>query len=223
MIDINWLKAELKNLASLNYAEAKARSEELDLKLGFSQQPIEDRLIENFRIKGGQKPEQRWIGLPLQSMQTPYGELVEIVQTVNPNPGHTWIDLGAAYGRLGVVLAALAPEVHFIGYELVPERAAEGQAVYERLGLKNAKLIEQDLNASGFKPAVADCYFLYDFGTREAVEKTLADLRTIAAKRPLTIVARGRGCRNWIDRGQPWLTDIAKPVHRAHYSIYRST
>lgn len=222
MTDLSWLKAELESLVSLDYAAAKARSEALDLKLGFSQQEIEDKLIESFHVQGGQRVEQRWIGLPLQAMQTPYGELVEFVATLAPKATDTWVDLGAAYGRLGIVLAALAPQTRFIGYELVRERVLEGQAVYEKLLLTNAKLIEQDLSAASFTPATAECYFLYDFGTREAIEKALVDLRDIAAKQPIAVVARGRGCRNLIDRGQPWLTEIVEPMHRAHYSIYRS-
>lgn len=218
------LTAELAKPASqrLDYAQAKLSSETIDAHLGFRQAETEERLERAHKLSATARPKQTWLGLPLQSMQTPYAELVEMIAELKPQPGELWIDLGAAYGRLGLALGALAPKTRFIGYELVRERVDEGNRILKLAGFANAQLVTQDLADEGFVLAAADCYFVYDYGTREDVERTLEDLKRIARTRAITCVARGRGSRHWIERGHPWLAEVVPPRHCGNYSIYRS-
>ena len=210
--------------------KAKTDSIEIDALAGFHCQAVEQTLWEAKKhlralgVAGPAVPDaEAWVGLPLPALQTPYGELADLVRAIGPSPGETWVDLGAGYGRLAVVLAALAPEVRFIGYELIPERAHEGQRVLDNLGLAPlATLHTQDLSAARFSPAEADVYFLYEFGSRAHMEKTLADLREMARSRIITVAARGELCRSLIDRGHPWLTSAVNPVHGERVSIYRT-
>ena len=199
---------------------SQRQSERIDKLLGFQHVQIEEELVLKAPYKGQMWEQQPWIGLPIPILQTPYAELVEMVTTLNPKSGETWVDLGACYGRLGIVLWALAPETKFIGYELIPERVSEGDRIFRAHELQNAKLIAQDLAEPGFKPQAADCYFIYDFGARVAQEKTLEDLKQIATQKPIRVIARGRGCRNWIERGHPWLSEVNTPIHTHYYSIY---
>ena len=53
-------------------------------------------------------------------------------------------------------------------------------------------MLVADLSALDFKPEPAQFYFIYDFGSREAIEKTLQDLRSIAALQPISVIGRGR-------------------------------
>jgi hypothetical protein len=202
-----------------DYTAAKIQSEKIDSLLGLNYEPIEREL--SHQQKPGPNTEY-WLGLPIQSLLTPYSELVHLVRHLQPKDGATWIDLGAAYGRLGIVLGVLAPQVHFLGYEVVEARVRLGQELFSRLGLKKARLLAHDLSETSFKPEEADCYFIYDFGSREAVSKTLSDLREISMRRPITIIARGRRCRHLIDRFHPWLS-VTEPEHFSHYSIYKSS
>ncbi len=73
-----------------------------------------------------------------------------------------------------------------------------------------------------FKPDAADFFFIYDYGTRPAVQKTLEDLREIARSRPITVVGRGRLSRDAIERQHPWLSQVCPPRHFKNYSIYSS-
>jgi hypothetical protein len=83
-------------------------------------------------------------------------------------------------------------------------------------------MIQADLNSPDFAPAPADIYFMYDFGSRDAIEKTLHDLREIAKTRPITVVGRGRSSRDAIELRHPWLSQVTQPLHTKNYSVYRS-
>ncbi|MBI3543229.1 MAG: class I SAM-dependent methyltransferase [Deltaproteobacteria bacterium] len=209
-----------------SYAEAKEHAARLDKLLGLDIASIELDLLEaeseHQASDPEARPQQRWIGFAHQTFLTPYTELVELTRELAPKAGELWVDLGAAYGRLGVVLGLRHPETRFVGYELVEPRVAAGRALFDRLALPHATLLVQDLVDPTFAPPEADVYFIYDFGTQHAVEKSLHDLQQIARKRPITVVARGRGARSWIERGHPWLASVNAPVHHAHYSVYKS-
>src|SRR5882672_6817343 len=98
----------------MEYALAKQQAADIDAHLGYRCKAIENKLYR--RREGFPKEKELWLGLDLQSFQTPYSELIEIVHELNPGDGETWIDLGAGYGRLGIVLGFLCPSIKFIGY-----------------------------------------------------------------------------------------------------------
>jgi hypothetical protein len=79
-----------------------------------------------------------------------------------------------------------------------------------------------DLADPAFKPRLADFYFIYDFGSRPAIAKTLADLSLVARQGPITVVGRGRASRDEVERRHPWLSEVVEPEHLPRYSIYRS-
>lgn len=200
--------------ASATYAEEKLHSEAVDAWLGLNIAATEARLAP------AQPGRENWAQKGPAVFLTPYSEIRRILAELNPRPGETVIDLGAGYGRLGFVMQAHHPAVNFIGYELVAERVAEGNLALLRHGLGAARLIQRDLQLE--PPAAAEYYFLYDYGTRAAIEKTLSDLRAIAARRKIVLVGRGRAVRDAVERGHPWLGEVVAPLHRANYSIYNS-
>jgi precorrin-6B methylase 2 len=143
---------------------------------------------------------------------------------LKPAAGQTVVDLGAGYGRLGFVISRHYEGVRFVGYELGAERVAEGRRALRAAGIDPGliELIQADLAAPDYEPIAADFYFIYDYGTRDAIAKTLADLQKLARQRPITVAGRGRAARDAIERGEPWLSQVIPPVHRGRYSIYRS-
>jgi hypothetical protein len=202
-----------------DYAGARAHAAAADAWLGLHCERVEAALP---RDRLAREDRQLWLDLPLPSLQTPYVELRALMARLAPPPGHTVVDLGAGYGRLGFVIARHHPGVAFVGYELVAERAGEGTRCLAAHGCEAARLEVADLAAPDFAPCDADIYFLYDYGTRAAIEKTLEDLRRVAQRRPIAVVGRGRASRDAIERGQPWLAAVVAPEHFAHASIYRS-
>jgi len=164
-----------------------------------------------------------WTRLPARSFLTPYTELRSILEKVHPNAGQTIIDLGAGYGRMAFVLARHFPGVHFIGYEIAQERVAEAtRALHALHPSAHAQLLSVDLSTPTFAPAAAPFYFLFDYGTEAAVSKTLEDLKKIASRQTICVIARGRLSRHLIDCRHPWLSQVVPPWHAAHISIYRS-
>ncbi len=204
--------------ASADYRSAQTHSAELDLELGYQCEAVESGLVRAaYRID-----QQPWIGLALQALQTPYSELLEILERVIPAAGSLWVDVGAGYGRMALVLAARFSEARFQGFELVPERVEEAKRVWAQFDLPQARIEAADMASPEFHWPEADGYFLYDFGSREDIQRSLEALRLVARLRPITVVARGRGVRHEIDSRHPWLGQVNRAEHFPHYSIYRS-
>lgn len=208
---------------SHSYQEAQEYSVLVDAWLGFNTEEIEKTLLRKARTPENADSEvQAWIGLPVQAMQTPYTEIRTILSVLNPQPHQSIIDLGCGYGRMAHVLGRHHPEVHFIGYELINERVLEGMRILQKFNYPRVSLKTQDLSDPEFIPKSADCYFIFDFGSRLAIEKTLEDLKVIAQKKNIRVIARGRGTRHWIYQGHPWLYAINEPTVFDHFTIFRS-
>lgn len=221
-----------------SYRESQTHAGSVDDWLGFKLDTIETKLSDERPHSRGVTDEQHWIGLPIQTLQTPYTEIRFLLSLLDLRPGDHVVDLGAGYGRMGFVLAAHHPGVRFTGYEVVKDRVEEGTRVLRRflearehrsrqplvseLIAARIELLWSDLSASTFKPRVADFYFIYDFGSRSAISKTLADLKSIASTKQITVIGRGRASRDAIERGEPWLSQVNEPRHFDHFSIYQS-
>jgi SAM-dependent methyltransferase len=205
---------------------ARIRAAEIDQLLGFQVAMIEERLLLAARQINPlgtvqtlghslHKGNQTWVGLDYQTLQTPYAELWEMIELLGQSPQHV-VDLGAGYGRMALVLNKRDPAIQFTGYELVAQRVAEGQRVFNQLGIP-AKLLEQDLMASDFELPVADIYFLYDFGKVSHIRNIMDKLSQLADHHCFKVIARGKGSRSLIDFDYPWLIAIN---HRDQFSIY---
>jgi hypothetical protein len=204
-----------------DYAEEKSLAEARDRELGLDTAATEAEIAARLAREDPRRERQTWNHLSPQVFQTPYAELARIVREADPDRrARVWADLGAAYGRLGIVLAEIRPDARFVGMELVPERVREGRRIYLALGLDPESLVAADLRECALPEA--DLYFIYDFGTRAEIERVLEALRLPARRGPVTVVGRGRGVRDAIERGHPWLADVIPPVHGPHSSIYRS-
>ena len=212
-----------------SYQEEQAHSAEVDKWLGFETETIEKAIEKasagNSFSENSPKviqDQQLWIGLGTQRLQTPYMEIRRLLEKIKPVSGETVVDLGAAYGRMGLVIDRHFPGVNFIGYEFVDERVIEATRVFTEHRLTHARVERVDLSAPDFHMPAAPYYFLFDYGSRRAIEKTLRDLQTVARSRAITVIGRGRASRDAIEHGHPWLAGIHPPEHFVHYSIYRS-
>ncbi|MGK5087599.1 class I SAM-dependent methyltransferase [Bdellovibrionota bacterium FG-2] len=198
------------------YADAQIHSEQVDAWLGFETSPVESGLA------SPSLDQQFWQHLPPRSFQTPYTEIRQILHVLDPKPGSTLIDLGAGYGRMAFVVSRHYPEVRFIGYEAVEARVRESQRVLEQWPVLNAQMVCVDLSRPEFVLPFAENYFVFDFGSRQDVSKTLDDLKQLSARGMLSVVARGRLSRHLIDQEHPWLAQVVPPRHFAQFSIYAS-
>jgi protein-L-isoaspartate O-methyltransferase len=163
---------------------------------------------------------QTWVGLDPQTLQTPYAEVVHLCELLKLKAGEHLVDLGAGYGRVGLVLHHYNSGVRFTGYELVQERVIEGDRVLKQFDSDNLKLHTQDLMDPNFVIPEAQYYFLYDFGKVAHIRHVLKQLEERAFKDRFKIVARGKGSRSIIDHEHPWLSQTYPARHEENFSIY---
>lgn len=206
--------------SSHSYTEGQEHSVLVDAHLGFRTEEIEKKLVKDWGPKTLESDVQAWVGLPVQAMQTPYTEIRQILDLLSPPKDSTVVDLGCAYGRMALVVGQHYPDVNFIGYELIDERVQEGNRVLAPFNFRRCHLETADLSNVNFCPPLADFYFIFDFGSRPAIEKILNDLKKLSLQKPITVVARGRGIRNWIYQGHPWLYAMKEPKVFDHFSIF---
>lgn len=163
---------------------------------------------------------QTWVGLDPNSLQTPYAEIFEMFQKIAPKKNDHIIDLGAAYGRMGLALHYLYPECFFTGYEYLSVRVDEGNRIYKKFNCDRALLVQQDLSTEDFELPVAEIYFLYDYGRPDQIRYTLKALEKIGDKKDIIVVARGLACRHYIQKSHPWLSHIFDAYHSNEFSIF---
>lgn len=225
------LNTQLFYASDDSYEANRTHSEDLDRELGVAVEAIEVGLLEIAKSKlpdGDHKKwgqaihegNQTWVGLSHQTLQTPYGELREICELLNPQDSTTVVDLGAGYGRLGLILGSFFPEVNFIGHEYVPERVREGQRILELYKCQKAQLLQKNLTSPDYQLPLAEYYFIYDYGTVPHLRRTLKQLEVISEKKNFKVIARGKGVRSLIQYEFPWLSQVYAAIHREQYSIY---
>ncbi len=202
---------------SYTYAQAKHHAAQVDQLLGFQIQPIENSLT---RGNLGQQQQEAWIGLDVQSFSTPYLEIRTALELLNLEPADRVVDLGCGYGRMAHVIGRHYPSQYFIGYELLKERVQEANRVLEPFHYPNVRIEQMDLVQ--IAPIEAQHYFIYDYGSNVAIEKTLKDLLQIAKSQTIQVVGRGRASRHLIHQNHPWLSEVNTPRHFETFSIYRS-
>lgn len=163
---------------------------------------------------------QTWVGLEHQTLQTPYAEIYRILQLLKLRPYQQVVDLGAAYGRMGIVIGGLYLKNTFLGYEYVSARVDEGNRLYQELGMARSSLIAQDLFASDFRLPDADIYFIYDYGQVEHIDHTLNQLKLQSQKRPCKVVVRGKYTKQIIADRHPWMDLAYEGRLEEFFSIY---
>jgi precorrin-6B methylase 2 len=211
---------------SITDARIRAHSDQVDTFLGLQIEKVEKKLrLHGCQIKASvvrEKPQELWIGLAAKRFLTPYTEIRTILSLLKPKQGCTVVDLGAGYGRMGFVIGKHYPKIKFIGYEYVGERVKESKRCLKLLKLPLVKFKHADLSSLEFNPIIADYYFIYDYGTPEAIKKTLIDLKRIAQEKSITVIARGRDSRDLIEEHHHWLTKREIPKGYIYFSIYQS-
>jgi hypothetical protein len=163
---------------------------------------------------------QTWVGLNLQTLQTPYSEILRIFNLLKLKPFQHVVDLGAAYGRMGIVVGGLFMKSFFTGFEFVKSRVDEGNRIYQELGLNRCQLVSQNLADEDFILPDADIYFIYDYGQVEHIDRTLKQIEKVAYRRPVKIVARGRFTKEIIQIGHPWLSLQYEAKMNDAFAIY---
>ena len=125
-------------------------------------------------------------------VQSSYNTIVIALNYLRVPLNAKFIDLGSGYGRVGLVVSLLRPDIEFIGYEFVGHRVDLANAATEKLGLqKKTRFYQQDLSAVDFKIPEAEVYYMFDPFTAETYSHVIAQLNAIATQKKFMIVTKG--------------------------------
>lgn len=197
------LLADPRHFIPKNDLHSKIHSKRIDQILGYRIKRIEVNLLKKYQAyykltdesnkKQHFEGTQTWIGLHPQTLQTPYGDIFEALCLLKRVPVSKLIDIGAAYGRVGIVSSCLFPKARFIGYEVLDKRVEEGNRVFNKLGLINNEIVLQNVLEEDFVLPQGEIYFIYDFSDPGDVVKILDQLAERYGKYEFFIITKGDG------------------------------
>lgn len=204
----------------------------IDRALGYRISKIEVKLLQKYRAydrynddsnrKQHYKGTQTWIGLHPQILQTPYCDIYNALSLLNSEKIKHVVDIGAAYGRVGLVLSVINPKAKFTGYEIVKQRQTEGNRIFEKLGIENSLIKRENVLDSDFSLPDADVYFIYDFSTQEDVFHILYGLSKKVHKKKFYLIARGDRADHLLKRKFGHVWNQCLKVDESDFKIYRS-
>lgn len=131
-------------------------------------------------------------------VQSGYSTVLTALRYLAPAKGARIIDLGSGYGRVGLVVGLLRPDIDFIGYEYVPHRVDIACTSTENFGLQeHVHFYTQDLSLKAFQIPEADIYYMYDPFSEDTYGHVLAQLVELSRHRKITIATKGNA-RGWL-------------------------
>lgn len=199
------VSCEVKLSSSLfvcqNDDHPQLHSRKLDKILGYKVSKIESKLLQKYRSydqsnddsnkKQHYKGTQTWIGLHPQALQTPYSEIYQVLNVLKDSNIEHVVDIGAGYGRVGIVLSVIFPKANFTGFEIVKKRQLEGNRIFKKHGALNSRIELSNVLDLNFKIPDADIYFIYDFSDLDDVNQILNELRQKAINKTFFLITRG--------------------------------
>lgn len=146
---------------------------------------------------------QPWIGLHPETLQTPYTSFLELFEYIeNEFSINSILDVGAAYGRAAFVKNSVFPEVEYIGYEILKERADMANKLFKKHQIKKSVVLNKSIFEDDFPKA--DLYIIYDFSNDKDIHRFLGKLYEMSCDdQDFLIAAEGESTieliRNYFD------------------------
>jgi SAM-dependent methyltransferase len=211
----------------------REHSKGIDQFLGFRILKIERKLVSQYRpffINENEKTKKKqhnengadgesWIGLNPQVLLTPYTELYEIFFLLKDFNITSIIDIGCAYGRVGIVARAFFPEVQFTGYEIVKKRIIEANRINDLYDL-NMDIQNQNVLDDDFYLPDSSIYFIYDFSHFMHIKKVLSQIEAKINNHPFILIAKGEDIRGIIQLFFPAFLIKHEPIYKKNWSIF---
>lgn len=180
--------------------DEKLHAEYIDKILGFEADAVELSLQDSYQAFSkinldDANETQPWIGIGAQTLQTPYCAVYRALNLIADKEIKYVVDIGAAYGRVGVVTRALFPDATFVGYEVMEERVAEGNRVFQKNEISHCDLFAKNVLDESFELPDADIYFIYDFSEPKHLQVIFDQIinRAKAGDREFFLIIRGPG------------------------------
>jgi hypothetical protein len=178
--------------------------------------------IETKLANENKRESKTWVGLDPQTLQTPYSEIWSFLSFLGQfNPEHI-VDLGAGYGRVGIVMKMMMNNCHFSGYEFIEERFLEMDRIFKEYDIKNVTLSKENIIGCNFTFPKADIYFVYDFSDLPSIKSMVKKFTEIFNERDVFLVVRGKAMRSLIQNQYRELWALNGAIHTENWSIYSS-
>ncbi len=216
-----------------NSIHPRVHAKILDKELGYRISKIEEKLLKKYSaydkpVDASSKKQhyegpETWIGLHPQILQTPYCDIYKALALLIDFDIRHVVDIGACYGRIGLVLNTIMPNAQFTGYEIIKQRQIEANRIYSKLNLKNSIVELKNVLNDSFEIPAADIYFIYDFSEREDINIMLRKLNETMRGRDFFLITKGdridylmkyKFSRDWT---------IFSNVDETNLKIYKST
>jgi SAM-dependent methyltransferase len=152
----------------------------------------------------------------------PYSLIRELVQTINPGPGTSVLDLGSGYGRIGLY-GALVSRLRYTGIEIVAERVAAARRAAHELDLPGVEFVHADALRAAWPSATWVC--VMNSFLPSLMHDAISRLRDLCrATEEITLVAVSTAASklsevSWLtedggrpDRADPFRLRIFRPV-----------
>lgn len=166
--------------------------------LGYSLFRTFDILDEVFNLdykaeaKVNQSGEERLYEMSGATVQSSYSTMLLALRYLRIPTGSRFVDLGAGFGRVGLTIGLLRPDIDFTGYEFVAQRVNIATAASKNLSMdKHVHFFTQDLAVKDFTIPDAETYYMYDPFTEETYNHILAQLNVIGARKKINVITSG--------------------------------
>lgn len=157
------------------------------------------------------------------AVQSSYAALLMALRYLKIPGGSRFIDLGSGFGRVGLVVGLLRPDIQFSGYEFVSHRVDIASAASQSLGISTkVKFFEQDLSAKDFFIPDAEIYYLYDPFTDDTYKHVLAQLNEIAARKKINVITKGNAKLHLLLDGQGKNWSQPQEFQTGNFCLFRS-
>jgi 16S rRNA G527 N7-methylase RsmG len=179
----------------------RLHSKYLDRDLGFKIGKIEMKLLQQYQAydKGEDQSNrkkhyegtQTWVGLNPQVLQTTYTDIYNALMHLKNFPISKVVDIGAGYGRVGLVTNSIYPNASFEGFEIIKKRQTEGNRIFKKYNLERCYIFNQDVLEDDFQLPAAQIYFIYDFSETEDLVDILEQLLLNKSREPFFLITHG--------------------------------
>lgn len=125
-------------------------------------------------------------------VQSSYATTLMALRYLNMTKGSRFIDLGSGYGRIGLVVGLMRPDIKFTGYEFVKERVDIANQSTTHLQMEeHVEFITQDLSDVNFKIPEAEIYYIFDSFTDASYSFIMDQLNVMTQSKKMVVVTKG--------------------------------
>lgn len=136
-------------------------------------------------------------------VQSSYATTLMALRYLNASKGARFIDLGSGYGRIGLVVGLMRPDIQFTGYEFVKERVDIANHSTAQLDLNShVNFVTQDLSDINFKIPEAEIYYIFDSFTDASYDFIINQLNEMTPHKKMIVVTKGNA-KLWM-QSQYW-------------------